>query len=42
MGEFKRGKLHSGKGKKGKKGKIVTNRSQAIAIAMSQAGISKK
>lgn len=42
MGEFKRGELHSGKGKKGKKGKIVRKRSQAIAIALNQAGLSKQ
>ena len=32
MHEFKRGQLHSGTGKKGKKGKVVTKRDQAIAI----------
>ena len=32
MGEYKEGTLHSGKG-----GKVVTNPSQAIAIAMSEA-----
>ena len=37
MGEFKRGTLHSGKGKK-----VVKSRQQAIAIAMSEAGKSKK
>lgn len=36
MGEFKRKKLKSGSGKK------VTNRKQAIAIALSEAGLSKK
>ena len=38
MSEFKRGKLHSGS----KKGPKVTSRKQAIAIAMSEAGKSKK
>lgn len=33
MGEFKRGKLHSGS----KKGPKVTDRKQAVAIAMSEA-----
>jgi hypothetical protein len=33
MGEYKRGTLHSGS----KKGPKVTNRKQAIAIAMSEA-----
>jgi hypothetical protein len=33
--------LHSGVGKKGKKGKVVTNPKQAIAIALSVAGKSK-
>ena len=32
MGEYKEGKLHSGKG-----GKVVKSRDQAIAIAMSEA-----
>lgn len=36
MSEFKRGTLHSGSGE------IVTNPKQAIAIAMSEAGLSKK
>lgn len=36
MGEFKRGKLKSGSGQK------VTDRKQAVAIAMSEAGLSKK
>ena len=35
LGEYKSGKLKSG-------GKKVTNRKQAIAIAMSEAGMSKK
>ena len=38
MGEFKEGKLHSGS----KHGMEVTSRKQAIAIAMSEAGKSKK
>ena len=37
MGEYKEGKLHSGKG-----GKIVKNPRQAIAIALSSAGKSMK
>ena len=37
MREFKKGKLHSGKSKK-----IVKNPKQAIAIALSEAKISKK
>ena len=37
MREFKSGKLHSGKS-----GKIVKNPKQAIAIALSEAGKSKK
>jgi hypothetical protein len=32
MGEFKEGKLHSGKG-----GKVVSNPKQAVAIAISEA-----
>lgn len=32
MGEFKRGQLHSGS----KKGPVVTNRKQAIAIGLSE------
>lgn len=36
MHEFKTGSLHSGK-----KGPVVKNRKQAIAIALSQAGMSK-
>ena len=37
MGEFKRGSLHSGKG-----GPVVKSKKQAIAIALSEAGKSKK
>jgi hypothetical protein len=37
MGEYKEGKLHSGKG-----GKIVKNPRQAIAIALSSAGKSAR
>lgn len=37
MGEYKEGTLHSGKG-----GKVVKSRDQAVAIAMSEAGKSKK
>ena len=36
MGEYKRGTLKSGSGRK------VTKRKQAVAIAMSEAGIKKK
>lgn len=36
MGEFKRGTLRSSSGQK------VTNRKQGIAIAMSEAGLSRK
>lgn len=36
MHEFKRGQLHSGTGKKGKKGKVVKSRQQAIAIGISE------
>jgi len=35
--EFKTGTLHSGK-----KGPVVKNRKQAIAIALSEAGVAKK
>lgn len=41
MGEYKRGTLRTGKPGPGKGGK-VTSRKQAIAIAMSEAGMSKK
>jgi len=37
MGEYKDKGLHSGKG-----GKIVKNKKQAIAIALSEAGVAKK
>ena len=43
MREFKAGKLHSGKDPKGpKKAPVVKNRKQAVAIALSSAGMSKK
>lgn len=38
MHKFKAGTLHSGSSK----GKIVTNRKQAIAIALNEAGMSRK
>jgi hypothetical protein len=38
MGEFKRGKLHSGS----KTGPKVKSRKQAVAIALSEAGKSKR
>ena len=37
MREYKKGELHSGKG-----GKVVKSPKQAIAIALSQAGMSRK
>ena len=38
MKEFKTGTLHTGS----KKGPVVTSRKQAIAISLSEAGMSKK
>ena len=37
LGEYKEGTLHSGKG-----GKVVKSKDQAIAIALSEAGMAKK
>lgn len=37
MREYKKGELHSGKG-----GPVVKSRKQAVAIAMSEAGMAKK
>jgi hypothetical protein len=43
MGEYKRGTLKAGVNPKGpKKAPIAKSRKQAVAIAMSQAGMSKK
>ena len=43
MREYKAGTLHSGKNPKGpKKAPVVKSRKQAIAIALSSAGMSKK
>jgi hypothetical protein len=41
MKEYKEGKLHSGKKGPGK-GPVVKSKKQAVAIAMSEAGMSKK
>jgi len=43
MGEYKRGTLHAGINPKGpKKAPMAKSRKQALAIALSQAGMSKK
>lgn len=43
MGEYKRGTLHAGVNPKGpKKAPLAKSRKQAIAIALSQAGVSRK
>lgn len=43
MGEYKAGKLHAGVNPKGpKKASMAKNAKQAIAIALSEAGMSKK
>jgi hypothetical protein len=43
MGEYKKGTLHSGVDPKGpKKAPMAKSRKQAIAIALSEAGMSKK
>lgn len=43
MGEFKRGTLHGGVDPKGpKKAPVVKSRKQAIAIALSEAGMSRR
>lgn len=43
MSEYKSGTLHSGKDPKGpKKAPVVKSKKQAVAIAMSEAGMAKK
>lgn len=43
MREFKAGTLHSGVNPKGpKKAKVVKNPKQAVAIALSEAGVKRK
>lgn len=43
MGEFKRGTLHAGINPKGpKKAPLARSRKQAIAIALSSAGVARK
>ncbi len=43
MKEYGKGELHSGKDPKGpKKAPIVKSKKQAVAIALSEAGLSKK
>jgi len=43
MGEYKAGTLHAGVNPKGpKKAPLAKNRKQAVAIAMSEAGIKKR
>ena len=43
MGEYKSGTLHAGRNPKGpKKAPLARSRKQAIAISMSEAGMSKK
>lgn len=43
MGEYKRGTLHAGMNPKGPaKAPLAKSRKQAIAIALSEAGVSKK
>jgi hypothetical protein len=43
MGEYKAGTLHAGRNPKGpKKAPLARSRKQAVAIAMSEAGIKKR